>query len=143
MFGILGEDRSDFGTLKVLTRRIRNDESLPIMGKGYQGCGQLLKKGTVELRLLSELGCNKFVICYDSDGKDPKQRYSEVLERVVAPAGLATKCCIAIPVEELEAWLLADIEAVTNIWTGWRPASIANPERIKSPKEHLEGLSRD
>ena len=52
-------------------------------------------------------------------------------------------CCVVVPVEELEAWLLADVAAVSKKWPSWRPDAIANPERVRDPKEHLEKLSRD
>jgi hypothetical protein len=50
--------------------------------------------------------------------------------------------CVLIPVQEIEAWILADIQAVTKIFSGWLPDEIHNPEAIPSPKEHLEALSR-
>ncbi len=46
-----------------------------------------------------------------------------------------------IPVQELEAWILADIESVANVIPSWRLKPIDNPERIPSPKERLEKLS--
>jgi len=143
VLGILGEDNSDVESLKVIVRRLRKDESISIKGKGYDGCGQLLRKGARQLELLAELGCSHFIVCYDSDGHSPLSRFNEVVERVVKPAGVMEKSCIVIPVEELEAWLLADIEAVVNVCKSWRPGPIPNPERIPSPKEHLEKLSRD
>lgn len=43
MYGVLGEDKSDVATLKVLIRRLANDEKVSI--KGYDGCGEMLRKG--------------------------------------------------------------------------------------------------
>ena len=64
-------------------------------------------------------------------------------ERIVKHSEVGDACCILIPVQELEAWILADIECAVNIFPSWRPAPIQNPEKIESPKEHLEKLSRD
>ena len=65
------------------------------------------------------------------------------MQQIVRPSGLAQDCCIVIPVQELEAWILADIECASKIFTSWRPSPIENPEGIPDPKEHLEKLSRD
>ena len=48
-----------------------------------------------------------------------------------------------IPVQELEAWILADIECVTNVIPSWKPNLVSNPEGISSPKEYITRLSRD
>jgi hypothetical protein len=46
-------------------------------------------------------------------------------------------------VYELEAWILADIAAVTKIFTSWLPQPISGiPEAIPDPKEHLIRLSK-
>lgn len=142
MFGILGEDASDFNTLKVIVKRLLNDESVTIRGRGYSGCGELLRKGARELQALAGLGMEKFVVCYDCDGADPAPKRDEILKQVVRPSGLKKKCCAVVPVQEMEAWILADIEAVSNVFSSWRPTPIRNPEAIPSPKEYLESLSR-
>ncbi|MEE8587479.1 MAG: DUF4276 family protein, partial [Acidobacteriota bacterium] len=40
-------------------------------------------------------------------------------------------------------WVLADIDAVQKLFSGWRPDTVSNPEGIRRPKLHLEKLSRD
>ena len=111
-YAILAEDRSDLETLRVLVKRTAGDASLRVKGRGYQGCGELLRKGAAQIQLFANLGCNRFLVCADADGPDPDDRYSEVRERVVEPSGFA-ETCIVIPVQELEAWILADLPAVT------------------------------
>ena len=144
MYGILGEDDSDVATLKVLVRRLAKDESLRIKGKGYGGAGELLRKGVKQLNLFKTLhSCERFIVCHDADGPDPEPKRALVNERIVKCSEVGDACCILIPVQELEAWILADIESAVNIFPSWRPAAIQNPENIVSPKEHLEKLSRD
>ena len=144
MYGILGEDDSDVATLKVLVRRLAKDESLRIKGKGYSGAGELLRKGAKQLNLLKVLhSCKRFIVCHDADGPDPEPKHALVNERIVKCSEVSDACCILIPVQELEAWILADIESAVNVFPSWRPAAIQNPEKIASPKEHLEKLSRD
>ena len=142
MYGILGEDSSDVATLKVLVRRLAGDESLTIKVQGYSGCAQMLRKGARQLRLFQNLGCTRFIICHDADGPDPKPNRERVRNRIISPSGISNNYCIVVPVQELEAWILADIECATNIFSSWKPNAIQNPESISSPKEHLEKLSR-
>ena len=142
MYGIIGEDASDVNVLKVLVRRLRQDAGVPIKVKGYAGCGEMLRKGVAQLCAFADLGCTRFIICHDADGPDPAERFHRVNQELVRPAGIAGRCCVVIPVQELEAWILADIQAVTNVFASWHPESVANPESIQSPKEHLERLSR-
>ncbi len=142
MYGILGEDSSDVATLRVLVRRLADDESMPIRTKGYSGCAQMLRKGARQLRSFSNLGCTRFIICHDADGSDPEPNRERVKNKIIKPSGISDDYCIVVPVQELEAWILADIECATNIFSSWRPNAIQNPESISSPKEHLEKLSR-
>jgi hypothetical protein len=142
VYGILGEDSSDVATLKVLVRRLARDESLPVKTKGYGGCAEMLRKGARQLQLFQNLNCTRFIVCHDADGPDPAPKRKLVRDRIVVPSGICGDCCIVVPVQELEAWILADIECATAIFRSWRPAAIANPESIAHPKEHIEHLSR-
>jgi hypothetical protein len=142
VYGVLGEDKSDVATLKVLIRRLANDEKVSI--KGYDGCGEMLRKGGKQL--FARLGCTRFIVCYDSDDEEPTTRYQKIVKHIIIKSGLTGLkeiICIVIPVQEIEAWILADIEAVSNIFKNWHPKPISNPESIDSPKEYLEKLSRD
>jgi len=145
MYGVLGEDKSDVETLKVLIKKLAHNEKITIKTKGYTGCGDLLKNGWRQLQLFKNLGCHRFIVCYDADGENPKKRYHEVVKHIINPDDLKKKAiiCIVIPVQEIEAWILADIEAVTQIFKNWHPKSLINPESINKPKEYLEKLSRD
>jgi hypothetical protein len=147
VYGVLGEDKSDVATLKVLFRRLAHDELVSIKTKGYSGSGEMLKKGGKQLKLFAKFGCNCLIVCYDSDNEEPENRYQEVVKRIIKKSGLTGLkkeiICILIPFQEIEAWILADIEAVTHIFKNWHPKPISNPESIDSPKEYLEKLSRD
>ncbi len=143
MYGILGDDESDVETLKVLVRRLAHNQALPVKTKGYGGCAKMLRKGAKQLALFRNLECTRFIVCYDADGPDPKPKYELVRTKIVEPSGIDEGVCIVIPVQELEAWILADLERATEIFTSWKPKPINNPEQIASPKEYLEKLSRD
>ncbi len=140
---MLGEDDSDIQTLKVLIRQLVGDEQLPIRGKGFDGCGKLLKDGWKFLKTLPELGCTRFIIAHDADQRDTNKVKRELIDKIIKPSGVKTSICLLlVPVQEIEAWLLADIEAVSNIFKGWRPKPELNPESIVHAKEQLEKLGR-
>lgn len=117
------------------------NKNIRIKTKGYNGCSEMLRKGANQLGLFHDLGCTNFVICHDADRNDPKLVRSQVLERIVKPSGLHLSCCIVVPVQEIEAWILADISAISNIIKSWKPSPIMNPESYNDPKEYLEMLS--
>jgi hypothetical protein len=143
VYGILAEGKSDAGTLKVLVRKLAGDDRLPVRTKGYGGSGELLNKGAKDLGTFKTLGVTRFIVCQDADGPDPAPKRNLVTQRIVGLSGLGEECCIVIPVQELEAWILADIECASKIITSWHPEPIESPESIVNPKERLENLSRD
>lgn len=144
MYAILAEDSSDAETLRVLVRRLAGNPKLPIKSKDFDGCSALLRKASRELELFHRLGCRRFVVCADSDSHDPGPRLKE-LEEAVHGCGVAP-VCLVVPVQELEAWILADVQAVRKVITSWiddKALDFPNPEGIKDPKEHLERTIRN
>jgi hypothetical protein len=139
----LGEDDSDIETLKVLIRRLADDQKIAIRGKGFDGCGKLLKEGWKYLKSLPELSCSRFVIAHDADQRNSKEVEHILRDKIIKPSGVETSICLLVPVQEIEAWLLADVEAVSNIFKGWKPKPETNSESKPHPKEYLEKLSRD
>lgn len=143
VYAVLGEDDSDAQTLKVLVRRLANDDHLPIKCKSFSGYGEMLRKGRRCIDVLERLGCTHAVVCCDADGPDGASRRREITEKIVATTRLAAKCGIVVAVQELEAWILADISAVRHLFSSWCPEALSGePERVSSPKEYLEKLSR-
>ncbi len=144
MYAILAEDNSDVECLKVLIKRIADNHSLKIKGKGYGGCGKMLCDGSKELKVADNLGFTHFIICYDKDDATWQSRYEAVISNIIKPSGLKNKkVCILIPIQEMEAWILADIESVTKVIPSWKPTEkFQSPELIESPKEKLIKLSQ-
>jgi len=142
VYAILGEDITDANTLKVLVRRLAHNDSLRVTPKGFGGCSKMLRKGAMELRNLHRLKHTRFIICHDADGPDPGPKREIVRDQIVEPSGVTEPCCIVIPVQALEAWILADIECATRLFRSWVPKPIDNPEQIAKPDEHLERLSK-
>ena len=147
MYGVIGENDTDVKMIQTLIRRLVYINSIPVLPMGYEGCAEMLRKGAIQLRSFARRGCRRFIVCYDTDRRTPTETYQEALKRIINPAGLPPgSWLIAVPSEEIEAWILADIDRVVpHSFSAWRPLPdpINQPENISSPKEHLERLSRN
>jgi hypothetical protein len=144
MFAILGEDKSDVEMLCTLVRRIAKKPNLPVKKMGYMGCAELLIKGAKQIKAYSKIGCTRFIICYDSDRSRASDRYSSIIDKIIRKSEVTAEFCALVPVQEIEAWILADLASVTKIIPSWKPSKGLNsPEFQNDPKEYLERLSRN
>lgn len=137
MFAILAEDESDADALAQLVKRYFNNNQLSVKKKGYDGCGGLCRKGARDIKSWMAQGISRFVICHDADFNSSATIREKVLKSVVRPAAAQQNCCVAIPIQEIEAWLIADETAITKVIPTFRFKGHPNPERIPSPKEWL------
>ena len=143
MIAVLAEDRSDADALVVLVNRISGNLNCRVLRKGFSGCGELCRKVGSHIADFASQGATHFIICHDSDGNDP----GEIREKVMA--GIKPKIdlnCyehkIVVPVQELEAWLIADDEAISKVIPSLSIGVVKQPENIDSPKEWLIRASR-
>jgi hypothetical protein len=145
MYVVIAEDKSDLECLKVLIRRLANDKTITIEGKGYHGCGDMLKNGALLLRSYGkQKNFRKFIVCYDRDEESSQKRYEQVISEIIKPAGIKKSenlICILIPTKEIEAWILADTQAISKVFSSWKAEEeFLHPETIDNPKEKLVGL---
>lgn len=145
MYVVIGEASSDIECLKILIRLLAKNESIPIEGKGYRSCGDMLNKGAALLKPYGkQKEFRKFIVCYDRDKDSSQKRYEQVVSKIIKPSGIKKPenlICILIPTEEIEAWILADIQAVSKVFSSWKPKKeFLHPETIANPKETLESL---
>ena len=142
--GIMGEDRSDVDTLWVLIRRIKNSR-FKVKKHGFKGCARLRRKCGPLARRWTEESVTHLIICHDLDCNDTNRLRclkNELKDKVAHIPDCDNIVCIVIPIQELEAWLLADSDALNNKFSGMDLPPIPNPERISSPKEYIERESR-
>jgi hypothetical protein len=142
-FAVLAEDRSDADALAHIMRRHLNRPGLSIKPKGYGGHGALCSKGARDVVAWINDGITKFVVCHDADSTDPAEIVDKVTRSVLRPAGAENIACIAVPVQEIEAWFIADEEAINSTFEKFSFKGHASPESIASPKEYLKRLSRE
>lgn len=137
MYAVLGEGQSDADVLKVLIRRLADNERMPVLARGFNGGPSLLRDGVKAIRALITQGARRFVICHDADGPETTPIERKLRETIVTklPGGIVT--CIVVPVQEIEAWFMADPACFTTIITGFEPPVVGQPERVATPKEHL------
>src|SRR4051794_24254316 len=117
--GVLAEDDSDAETLAGLIKRLRDDRSLPpikIKRHGFDGCNALLRKGAALLAAWEDAGCVRAYICFDSDrnipGRTklvPPEKRKAALEKLIKKSKVKIPCCPIVPIQEIEAWILADV----------------------------------
>ncbi len=142
MLCIFGEDESDTRSLKHIVRNLCTNPSLPIKTKYFGSCGDMLNRGHRLMKLYHSEGCSAFVISYDSDGNNIKERYDDAHSKIIKASGLNVPYVLLIPNEEIEAWILADNVAIKSVIKTWEPVEILHPETVKDPKEHLERITK-
>ena len=142
--GIIAEDHSDIDTLIVMIRRINNIR-FKIKGYSAKGCGRLRKKCSKITSLWVAQSITYIIICHDSDCDDPnklKTLKNTLKEKILKIPNCDRVVCIVIPVQELEAWFLADVSSLNEKFKGMNIKNIPNPENVRSPKEFIQKASR-
>lgn len=135
-FGIIAEDKSDVLSTGILIRRIARNNGIGVKGRSKNGCSILLRKCKDWAINLYESGCSLLVVVHDSDGKDPKVIMKEIRNKLDSCPIVDN--LIVIPIQELEAWLLSDPEAIKKALKLKKvPKVKSNTELIDSPKEYL------
>jgi Domain of unknown function (DUF4276) len=138
MFAILAEHDSDADVLTLVLKRHLNNDGLSVKKKGYDGCGGLCAKGARDIKSWAERGISHFIICHDADSNPPAAIREKVAAAVVRPSGHTRRlCCIVVPVQEIEAWLIADEAAINAVIPSFGFEGHPNPETIRDPKEWL------
>ncbi len=133
--GLIAEDESDVDVVRcVIMKMTKRAFSLEkFIG---HGCGKLRNKCGVWAVNLRDRGCKWLIIVHDSDSNDPVKLKNDLVTATAPPP--IKLHVIVIPVREIEAWLLADHEAIRRAMNLPKPMPrVANPEQVMRPKEYL------
>jgi hypothetical protein len=136
--GIIAEDESDVEVIDVI---ISKSTAARYSTKSFvgHGCGKIRNKCHEWAENLRERGCRLLILVHDLDAGSLRE-----LRRALANAlgdSPLKPCVIIIPVREIEAWLLADPNAIRTALNIRDPIKrIRNPEGLPRPKEYLRDL---
>jgi Domain of unknown function (DUF4276) len=136
--GIIAEDDSDISVLDELIKKAaRAPYSLRWFAAG--GCGKIVSKANAWAANLRSQGCRYLLLVQDLDRAQILQlRASLTIALGNSPI---QPHLIVIPVREIEAWLLADHQAIFSAMKLVdNLGQIANPESLQNPKEYLGRL---
>lgn len=139
--GLIAEERNDVDVIYELTCKVVQENQFSLLHFIGHGCGKVRRKCNAWTQNLFDRGCSCVVLVHDRD------RWAENDLRTALEVELARvdskRTLVVIPVEELEAWLLADPPAIMAAFNMQRPPKIPRwPEKIPSPKEYLAALVR-
>lgn len=134
--GVIAEDTSDIEVIGEILSKYLDKNRFSIKKFVGQGCGKMKSKCAAWVDNLSKLGCQHIFIFHDLDRNDEATLKKDIQEQVNKSTFKAP--LIVIPTEELEAWLLSDVEAIKKTFSiNAIIKPIADVEQVKSPKEHL------
>ena len=134
--GLIAEGDSDVDVIGVIVGKITTKPYS--VGKNFvgDGCGKILGKCRAWAANLKARGCSLLILVHDLDTKNVKTLRNTLID-ALTPAPISNYV-IVIPVREIEAWLLADHEAIMRaVKAEKRLKKIPNPETIDDPKKRL------
>ncbi|MDB5162718.1 MAG: hypothetical protein JWN28_325 [Candidatus Saccharibacteria bacterium] len=134
--GIISEDSTDFETIRILISKIVDTDGIGFKSKVGNGCAKIRSKCVAWAQDLKNRKCDILIVVHDLDRNDHKKLKAELTSKLSLSAIRNNLVCI--PVEEIEAWLIADpIGIKTSLGLKRIPRFSGNPETITSPKEKL------
>lgn len=134
--GIIAEDKSDINSVAEIIYRIAKNRKIGVKGMGNNGCGMLMRKCRDWAQNLHERKCSFLIVVHDSDNNNPNDIFKKI-DNLLDDCPISKKL-ISIPVEEIEAWLLSDSNAIKiGLKLKNNPVIPKSTELIHSPKEYL------
>lgn len=136
--GVIAEDNSDVDVLRELLAKLTKRKLFLHKFVGH-GCGKIAGKCRAWARNLDAQGCQVLIILHDLDLRNLAQLRQTLIE-ALTPSPIQSHV-IVIPVQELEAWLLADHGAIQNALGIKQPIKqVTGMEYLQRPKEFLGDL---
>lgn len=134
--GVIAEEKNDVEVIYELTCKVIRENQFAFSHFVGHGCGKVRGKGQAWAKNLLAGGCSHLVMVHDLDEREEKHLRS-LLEEKIEDSDFEQKI-VLIPVEEIEAWLLSDSEALKTVFNIQKLPKVPRwPETIKNPKEAL------
>lgn len=140
-FGLVVEGHYDEVALSELMQKCVSIR-MHMVGRPCGPKGDLMKRfpGFLEeFRYRSDI--NKALVIRDCGNKDPGELLNQMRSKI-ANRSYPFPVKLLVIVKELEAWLLADENAISTV-TGRTVSPARNPERLTDPKERLKNILSD
>lgn len=139
IIGLIAEDKSDIEVINEILGRYFTGNSYSIKKYVGNGCGKLKQKCASWADNLVKRGCNFIIVFHDLDKNDEMVLRKTLTDKIDAIN--IDHYLIVIPIEEMEAWLLSDPQALKKTFKLKKPPRVTlNTESINSPKEYLRDL---
>jgi hypothetical protein len=145
IIGIIAEDDTDCEAVREIVHRVLGEKTQTKKWPS-KGCHHLRRKLSAQMMVLSNKGCNAFIIVHDLDRNpangslNDEAKLRTNLEKSIANFSKIEKH-ICIPIEELEAWFWSDPTVIQDLG-GQKAKAHPNPQLIVKPKEKLIELSK-
>ena len=137
--GVIAEDISDVEVVSLLLEKYVSKNQFAIRRFVGNGCGKLRNKCKTWAETLVKSGCEHVLVFHDLD-RQIEAELRATLEKKLPKEKFPTTL-IVIPVEEMEAWLLSDEDALRSVFSlKATPKPYPNCELIQSPKEEIGRL---
>ena len=134
--GIIAEDATDYEAIKAILLKLTKNAHIGYKKRVGDGCGRIASKCLAWSNELHAQRCNVLILIQDRD-RNNAQDLKSTLEGKLQTSKIKTKL-VCIPVEELEAWLIADPDTLKTMFSlKYKPKFRGMPENIESPKEKL------
>lgn len=137
--GIIAEDYSDVDAAKIMIYRIAERDNIGVKKFVGHGCGRIKRKCKAWVSNFKTKKCRYLILIHDLDRNDLND-LRQRLKESVSPCPIEPYL-ICIPIEEMEAWWLADPQAIRTALNLDRiPKVKGNPQHITSPKERIAAM---
>ena len=142
---LIAEDNTDCEAVREIVHRVLGEKTQTKKWPS-KGCHHLRRKLSAKMMILSNEGCNAFIIVHDLDRNPANGSLNDEAKLRTNLAKSITKFDkikkhICIPIEELEAWFWSDPTVIQDLG-GQKAKAHPNPESIIKPKEKLIELSK-
>lgn len=134
--GVIAEDDSDVDVIREVISKYINEDSYCLRRHCGKGCGRILGKCRGWAENLRRQGCRFLIVVRDLDRKDQAKLRSDI--ESILSTKIIDEFAVVIPIQEIEAWLLADHDAIRRTFgIKVSVSKISNPELVLDPKARL------